>query len=122
MVHSRLNDAAIALYQVLHQAGIKHGIFGGYAIATLGGPRESKDVDCIAAVSKSQIINVLDGRNGFQFVNQGREDYVAFLWDDKPDRRHAVLVEVFVERFPGPYLPYLFPIHSAVTDQAPINI
>jgi hypothetical protein len=56
MVHARLNDAAIALYQVLQQAGIKHGIFGGFTVASLVGPRESKDVDCIASVSKEQII------------------------------------------------------------------
>jgi hypothetical protein len=38
--------------EVLQQANIKHGIFGGYAVASFGGPRESKDADCIAAVSK----------------------------------------------------------------------
>jgi hypothetical protein len=74
MIQGRLNDAAIALHQVFQQANIKHGIFGCYAIASLGGPRESKDVDCIAAVSKEQIVQVLNGRNGFVFINQTRQD------------------------------------------------
>ena len=101
MIQARLNDAAIVLYQVLDQAGIKHGIFGGYAIGSLGGPRESKDIDCIASVTKDEIIRLLDGRHGFQFVNQPRPDYVAFVWSDTSDKRNAVLVEIFVERFEG---------------------
>ncbi len=39
MLQDRLNDAAIALSQVLSDARIKFGIFGGYAIAVLGGQR-----------------------------------------------------------------------------------
>lgn len=42
MIQRRLNDAAVALYRVLSAAGIEHGLLGGYAIATLGGPRETK--------------------------------------------------------------------------------
>ncbi|WEW54789.1 hypothetical protein PRK78_000214 [Emydomyces testavorans] len=101
MYQARLNDASIALFRVLHSAGIKHGIFGGYAIAVLGGPRESKDVDCIASVSKAQIISILNNKEGFQYIDQSRDDYVAFLWSDRPDRAQAVLVEIFVEAFEG---------------------
>ncbi|KAL2368937.1 hypothetical protein BDBG_06427 [Blastomyces gilchristii SLH14081] len=98
---ARLNDAAIALHRVLSGQQVKFGIFGGYAVSTLGGPRESKDVDCIASVNKQQILNILDGKNGFVAVPQLRQDYVAFLWSDKPSRERAVLVEIFCEGFPG---------------------
>lgn len=54
MIQSRLNDAAIALDRVLVAANIKYGIFGGYAITALGGPRESKDVDCLLPQAKSR--------------------------------------------------------------------
>lgn len=54
MLQDRLNDAAIALSRVLNDAGIKFGIFGGYAIAVLGGQRESKDIDlCCCPVQGS---------------------------------------------------------------------
>ena len=98
----RLNDAAIALHRALAAANVKHGIFGGYAIATLGGSRESKDVDCIAALSKDQAINLLNAKEGFTVIPQTRTDYVAFFWSDDPNDRHdVVLVEIFTERFPG---------------------
>ena len=101
MHRGRLNDAAIALNRILSRNGVKFGIFGGYAVATLGGPRESKDVDCLASVTKQQIISLLSGKEGFEYLSQGREDYVAFFWSDKPNRERAVLVEIFCERFPG---------------------
>ncbi|KZF23719.1 hypothetical protein L228DRAFT_246561 [Xylona heveae TC161] len=101
MVQERLNDAAIALYRILRQANVKSGIFGGYAIAVLGGLRQSKDIDCIASISKAQIISLLDGKDGFAAIPQSRQDYVAFLWSDKPDRSNAVLVEIFCEQFAG---------------------
>lgn len=101
MIQARLNDAAIKLHQLLDHVHVKHGIFGGYAIGVLGGPRESKDIDCIAAVSKQSLIAFVDGKAGFQYISQSRPDYVAFFWSDKPDRRNPVLVEVFVEQFEG---------------------
>jgi hypothetical protein len=101
MHQARLNDAAIALSRVLDRAGITFGIFGGYAIAAHGGQRESKDIDCLAAVTKQQILDLLDGKQGFVAVPQTREDYVALLWSDKPNRQNAVLVEIFCEQFPG---------------------
>jgi hypothetical protein len=104
MRQARLNDAAIALYRVLSSAGIRFGIFGGYAIAVLGGQRETKDIDCVAAVTKQHIIDLLDGKEGFVALPQSRQDYVAFLWSDKPSRQNLVLVEIFCEQFPGQFI------------------
>jgi len=101
MHQTRLNDAAIALDRVLSKAGVKFGIFGGYSITVLGGQRESKDIDCVASVNKQQIISVMNGKEGFFAVPQGRQDYVAFLWSDQPNRQNAVFVEIFCEQFPG---------------------
>ncbi|KAM4054324.1 ser/Thr protein phosphatase [Hirsutella rhossiliensis] len=101
MIQARLNDAAIALHRALDTAHIIFGIFGGYAIGALGGVRESKDVDCLASVSKDEIVEILDGKAGFQAIPQSRQDYVAFFWSDKTDRNNAVLVEIFCEKFPG---------------------
>ena len=101
MIQSRLNDAAIALHRVLAAANIKYGLFGGFAVSTLGGSRESKDVDCLASASKEQITALLDGNHGFKYIDQSRPDYVAFLWSEKPKDSRAVLVEIFVERFQG---------------------
>lgn len=108
MIQERLNDAAIALHRVLSREQVTFGIFGGYAVATLGGPRESKDVDCIASVSKDQIIRLLNNKEGFQVIPQGRQDYVAFFWSDRIDRSNAVLVEIFCEKFPGKHISALF--------------
>lgn len=100
MIQARLNDAAIALCEILEAANIKQGIFGGYAIGCLGGPRESKDIDCLAAISKPEIVALLHGSDGFAAVPQTREDYVAFLWSEEAHVR-SVLVEVFVSDFKG---------------------
>ena len=97
MHQARLNDAAIALHRLLSSHHVNFGIFGGYAVATLGGPRESKDVDCLASVNKQQIITLMDGKAGFQAIPQSRQDCVAFLWSEKPNRERAVLVEIFCE-------------------------
>lgn len=41
MIQGRLNDAVIALRGILSRERIDFGIFGGYAIGTMGGgPRE----------------------------------------------------------------------------------
>ncbi|RYP78939.1 hypothetical protein DL769_003104 [Monosporascus sp. CRB-8-3] len=101
MMQERLNDAAIALHRVLSRQRINFGIFGGYAIGAIGGVRESKDIDCLASVSKDQIVRLLDNKEGFSAIPQSRQDYVAFLWSDRADRKHAVLVEIFCEQFPG---------------------
>ncbi|KAG6039843.1 hypothetical protein E4U41_002021 [Claviceps citrina] len=101
MIVERLNDAAIALHRVLSRRQIKFGIFGGYAVTTLGGFRESKDVDCIASVSKEQVIQLLNEKDGFYLIPQSRADYVAFFWSDRADRNKEVLVEIFCDQFPG---------------------
>ncbi|GAO17227.1 uncharacterized protein UV8b_05489 [Ustilaginoidea virens] len=101
MMQERLNDAAIALHSVLSREHVAFGIFGGFAVATYGGVRESKDIDCLASVSKEQIIRLLDGKAGFQVIPQSRQDYVAFLWSEHANRRNSVLVEIFCENFPG---------------------
>ena len=99
----RLNDAAIALSCILTQAGVKFGIFGGFAILCLGGVRESKDVDCIASITKPQILELLNDRDGFSALPQTRQDYVAFIWSTFANESigDSVLVEVFCADFPG---------------------
>lgn len=101
MLQKRLNDAAISLHQVLNTAGVNYAIFGGYAVTTLGGVRESKDIDCIANVTKEQAIYLLDKKRGFRVIAQTRQDYVAFFWSVAGDERNSVLVENFPETFPG---------------------
>lgn len=101
MRQSRLSDAAIAVHSVLSKADLKFGIFGGYALSILGNPRETAGVDCLVAVDKQQIVDVMDGKEGFVVIPQTRLDYVAFLWTERPDKREAVLVQIFCEKFPG---------------------
>lgn len=117
MAQPRLNDAAIALYCSFAEANVRFGIFGGYAITALGGPRESKDVDCLASLTKAQAISILDGKNGFTVIPQTRQDYVAFLWTPPGDKNRAVLVEIFCESFPGKSLPA--PVRVDVTARTP---
>ncbi|KAH9894527.1 ser/Thr protein phosphatase [Xylariomycetidae sp. FL2044] len=100
-IPGRLNDAAIALHQVLSERSVNFGIFGGYAIGALGGVRESKDIDCLASITRAQVIDLLDGKHGFHVIPQTRQDYVAFLWSARGDEKNTVLVEIFCERFPG---------------------
>ena len=97
MIQSRLNDAAIALHRILAVASIKYGVFGGYAISSLGGPRDSKDIDCPASASKEEMINLSGGKDGFKYIDQLRPDYVAFLWSEKSKDSRAVVVEIFVD-------------------------
>ena len=111
MIQPRLNDAAIALDRVMAAASIKYGIFGGYAVSSLGGPRESKDIDCLASASKEQIIALLDGNDGFKYIDQTRTDYVAFLWSEKPKDSRAVLVEISVDQFQGTHTAFLSSSH-----------
>ncbi|KAL4932486.1 uncharacterized protein BDV17DRAFT_196954 [Aspergillus undulatus] len=101
-----LNDAAIALHQVLAPANIRFGIFGGYALNALGSVRRTKDINCLASVSKEQAIALLDGKNGFSVALQHRQDYVKFMWpwpprSDESGELDAIPVEIFCEVFPG---------------------
>jgi hypothetical protein len=105
MHQARLNDAAIALSRILDKQPIYFGFFGGYAINAYGGQRECKDIDCIADATKQQIINVLDGKEGFvKAPIQTTEDYVAFLWSEQPNRQNPVLVEIWCDQFPGKFI------------------
>jgi hypothetical protein len=74
MRQARLNDAAICLFTILSEAGIYSGIFGGYGIAVMGGNRESKDIDCLASLTKQEAIHLLDGVFRFDVVPQNRQD------------------------------------------------
>lgn len=89
-----LNDAAIALCRVLTEAGARHGAFGGWAIGSLGGPRESKDVDVLVELDKASVVRLLDRKHGFRFTGNASEGYAAFLWSPN-DQQPAVLVELF---------------------------
>ncbi|KAF2459393.1 hypothetical protein BDY21DRAFT_189807 [Lineolata rhizophorae] len=100
MRQNRLNDAAIVLQRVFSQAGIKFGIFGGYAIGVLGGFRETKDIDCMVAASKNEVLKLLQRKDGFIAVPQKRQDYIAFLWSNRHGKEYPVLVEIFCETFP----------------------
>ncbi len=103
MNHERLSDAAISLNRALGRAGIKFGIIGGFAIAAMGGARESHDIDCIAAVSKFEVIELLDRKDGFVCIKYPRPDYAVFFWCYNGDRRHVSLIEIFCEKFDGKY-------------------
>jgi hypothetical protein len=120
MHQARLNDAAIALARVLDKKIIYFGFFGGYAIGAYGGQRECQDIDCLAGATKQQLIDLLDGKGGFvkapietRFIgapNQISEDYVAFLWSERPNRQNEVLVEIWCDQFPGKFtrcIPFL---------------
>jgi hypothetical protein len=105
MHKARLNDTAIALSRILDKQPIYFGFFGGYAINAYGGQRECKDIDCLADATKQQIINVLDGKEGFvKAPIQTSEDYVAFLWSEQPNRQNPVLVEIWCDQFPGKFI------------------
>lgn len=71
MLQERLSDAAITLHRNSQANNIPYGIFGGFTISCSGGLRESKDVNHIARVNEQQIIQLLNGQNGFVAVPQG---------------------------------------------------
>ncbi|KAI9667132.1 MAG: hypothetical protein M1831_001309 [Alyxoria varia] len=97
MRQGRLNDAAIALTRILRSHGIAFGMFGGGAVAILGGPRESKDLDILAVCSsKRTLVQYVNGKEGFRFTGNTREDLATFLWSDNPNTQQWVLVEVFL--------------------------
>jgi hypothetical protein len=85
-----LSDAAIAIREVLDDLEVPFGIFGGFAIATLGGPRESKDIDCAVHCTKEWLVENLRNTEGFKPMDNQRADIVTFLWGDR-----NVLLEFF---------------------------
>lgn len=91
MVNSKdLGDAAIAIREALDELGVLFGIFGGYAIAAMGGPRESKDIDCAVNCEKEWLVEQLQSRSDFKYMGNSRKDLAAFLYGTR-----GVLVEFF---------------------------
>ena len=84
----QLSDAAIALHRILTSAEIEFGIFGGYAINTIGGDRTSKDNDCAIGCDKAKIVEVLAGIPQFRYMNNSRDEVAMFMLGD-------VLIEFF---------------------------
>jgi hypothetical protein len=85
-----LSDAAIAIREVLDNLGVPFGIFGGFAIATLGGLRESKDIDYTVHCTKEWLVENLKKIKGFKSMDNQRQDIITFLWGDR-----NVLLEFF---------------------------
>ncbi|KAI0836261.1 hypothetical protein F5Y06DRAFT_288722 [Hypoxylon sp. FL0890] len=98
MLRERLNDAAIALYRVFGRERIKFGIFGGYAIGIMGGPRNTKDIDCLASISKDRVIQLFHQNTGFEVITQTRNDYVLLFWMDRA-KHSPIPVKIFCEQF-----------------------
>lgn len=84
----QLSDAAIALYEIFERQGIAFGIFGGYAINTLGGNRTSKDIDCAIGCNKARIVEVMSKHREFHSMNNSRDDVAMFTFGE-------VLIECF---------------------------
>lgn len=106
MISTRLADIAIILYEHFHDAKINFGLFGDYAISVISHDdkvRECNDIHCIVSATKPEILSLIDGKDGFSAINQPREDYIAFLWSERPDRSSPILVEIFCDRFPGKF-------------------
>lgn len=55
-------DAARALSTILDTLGIKHAIFGGFAVALYGGSRRTKDIDILVDIPAKDIRDVLRPR------------------------------------------------------------
>lgn len=85
-----LNDAAIALARVLDELGIPGGILGGVGVGALGGPRESKDIDCLVHCSKDWLVTNLHRKADFRSMANKRSDIATFLWGPR-----NILVECF---------------------------
>ncbi|KAK2766775.1 hypothetical protein FQN54_006089 [Arachnomyces sp. PD_36] len=99
-LQSRLNRAAIDLSAILSKNGTKHGIFGGWAVNALGSGRETKDVDCLAAIGKDDLIELMADKPGWTQIPNMREDYAPYFWDDELNK--PVLVEVFPASLTSP--------------------
>ena len=86
---AKMSDVAIALAQVFEQLGVEFGIFGGYAVACLGGPRESKDIDCVVNCDKNWLVQQLSQVQNFRSMGNVREDVAIYV------AQHDVTVELF---------------------------
>ncbi|KAH9828467.1 hypothetical protein Tdes44962_MAKER02385 [Teratosphaeria destructans] len=74
----------------LRKLNVQYGIFGGYAIATLGGPRESKDIDCVVGCTKEWLVSMLSQVKDFHFMGNLRPDLAQFIYGDR-----NILIELF---------------------------
>ena len=70
----------------------------------LGGPRSTKNVDCLAAISKMEVVELLAEKSGWTPIPGMRDDYAAFFWDDH--LKKPVLVEIFVGKW-DLHLPWI---------------
>ena len=75
-----LGDAAIALARALDELRIPGGIFGGVGVGVLGGPRESKDIDCLVHCRKDWLVTKLSQKADFKSMGNKRPDIATFLW------------------------------------------
>lgn len=96
----RLSRAAVDISAILSNNGTKHGMFGGWAIHRLGGHRATKDIDCLAAIGKDDLLVLMRGQQqqkSWTVIPNMREDYAPFFWDDH--LKKPVLVEIFIGRY-----------------------
>jgi hypothetical protein len=91
---TKLSDAAIAINDACREIGVEFGIFGGYAVAVLGGPRESKDIDCVVNCEKEWLVEKLSQIRGFRSMGNTRADLASFLYGDE---------NILIEFFPGKF-------------------
>ena len=97
-----LEEAAVQMAKLLDDGGVRYALFGGLAVSALGGPRGSKDVDCLAGASKERLVQILDKHDGFAFSGNNRPDYIMFFWKPAANSRESILVELFPAAFNGP--------------------
>lgn len=84
----RLSLAAVSISTILSENGIEHGIFWGWAVNMLGGHRATTDIDCLAAIGKDELLELMVNQQDWTKIPNMREDYTAFSQDDP--------VEIFV--------------------------
>jgi len=89
----KLADAAVATCRALDTLNIDFGIFGGCAVAILGGPRQSKDVDCVVDCNKEWLVQRLSEMEGFRSMGNSRPDLAQFIFGES-----NVLIEFFPSR------------------------
>ncbi|KAI9866359.1 MAG: hypothetical protein M1813_001481 [Trichoglossum hirsutum] len=94
MHYNTLLTAALCTTRLLRSYGFQHAFFGGFATTSLGCRRETKDLDILVQTSKATLTRLLNSNKDWLEVQQGRDDYVAYLWKGCGDA-NMVLVEFF---------------------------
>ncbi|KAH0542564.1 hypothetical protein FGG08_003069 [Glutinoglossum americanum] len=97
MHYNTLLTAALCTTRLLRSYNLHHAFFGGFATTSLGCRRETKDLDILVQTSKTTLTRLLNGRKDWLEVQQGRDDYVAYLWKGCGEA-NMVLVEFFFFR------------------------